>query len=166
MSTGSFQGFDSPSGTGLGNVSLDGSTVTYDVSDGAGGVSATGQQGTLLNGQTEIQPVGSPTPPAIALAPSASTAQAGQAVNARLSSSGSAASAEEATFLFADSDLINGVLTRVHNFNRPLTSILVKDELGEIVEPDQALELDNNRVSISLESFGAIPGTWKLSIET
>jgi len=68
------------------------------------------------------------------------------------------------TATFVDGDLAAGILTVTHNFNRltPL-SVVIWDNNNEEIDADVAGS-DANSLTIDLSAYGALTGTWQVTV--
>lgn len=61
---------------------------------------------------------------------------------------------------FTNADLTAGVLTVTHNLGVKNVVVQVYNNLNKQIQPDFITLIDNNSLTIDLNSFGAIAGTW------
>lgn len=80
-----------------------------------------------------------------------------------LDSTAAVTGAETANISFINGDLVAGVLTWMHNLGGDLTGVVIKNNNGNHVTPDELTETDANTLTIDLSSYGAITGTWEAS---
>ena len=65
---------------------------------------------------------------------------------------------------FTSADLAAGILTANHNLGSKYVVPIIYDNTGKVIEPDEFIAVTLNQMTIDLSSYGAITGTWYISI--
>jgi hypothetical protein len=65
---------------------------------------------------------------------------------------------------FVNGDLSTGVLTVTHNFGNQYCSVTVIDNNGNVVIPDEITYSSSTALTVTLTTFGAISGTWRVVV--
>lgn len=65
---------------------------------------------------------------------------------------------------FVNGDLSSGILTVTHNLGKQYPQVIVYDNNGKKITPDDITATSTSVTTIDLTSFGTITGTWNLRI--
>jgi hypothetical protein len=65
---------------------------------------------------------------------------------------------------FDNADLSTGVLTVTHNLNSATALVVVMDNDGKVILPDEVDSTGVNTLTVDLTSFGAITGDWTVRV--
>lgn len=67
---------------------------------------------------------------------------------------------------FSDASLsVAGILPVTHNLGGHVSSVLIRNASGEVVNPDRIELLSLNDLSVSLEAYRPIGGIWRVEVE-
>lgn len=77
--------------------------------------------------------------------------------------SGSTTAQYERTFTQADLS-ISGILPVIHNLNTNPSAIAIYNPAGQEISPDDVVISSLNAISVNLESYVPVSGTWTISI--
>lgn len=65
---------------------------------------------------------------------------------------------------FVNADLSTGVLTVTHGLGHKYCSVTVVDNNEKIILPDEVTYVDNDSLTVTLTTYGAITGTWRVVV--
>lgn len=65
---------------------------------------------------------------------------------------------------FTSASLSNGVITVSHNLNEDYPLVQIYNNNKNVIVPDAITSVTANSVSVDLSSYGAISGTWRVTV--